>query len=130
MHTEINQIFKKAQDDYGIQSKELAERLKISRNHLSEFRNGKSNMNLDLLWQMLVVMDEIAPGSRTYVCELMAGKTPTREAKTINRPKSLEELIDVATDREVYLIMLKIAERWNSGRLRNYTDTEKSLVRL
>lgn len=130
MHTEINQFFKKAQDDYGIQSKELAQRLKISRNHLSEFRNGKSNITLDLLWQMLLVMDEIAPGSRAYTCQLMAGNIPMRQAKTTDRPKSLEELIDVATDQEIYYIMLKIADRWNSLTLSNYTNEEKSLVRF
>lgn len=125
---EINRYIKRTMDYYGIQGKELSEKSGISRNHISEFRNGKSALSTDLLCKVLLVMDEIAPGSRAYFCQLLAGKTPMRQSA--NQSKSLEDLVDVATDDEIYRIILKIGDRWNRSNGSRNTDSEKSLLKV
>jgi len=72
-HT-IRELLKKAQDDYGIVGKELAERSGIGVQHLASIRTGKAWPSEEVLIRILDAMDELAPGSRDYFCALLAGK--------------------------------------------------------
>lgn len=69
----IRQLLRQTQDRYRITSRALAKKSEITPQHLSEFRNGNSELSTKVLWQMLQAMDELAPGSRRYFCSLLAG---------------------------------------------------------
>ena len=60
----IDKLFKQTQDEHGIANKELATVAGISSKHLCEFRNGKTNITLELLWQLVEAMDRLSPGAR------------------------------------------------------------------
>jgi DNA-binding Xre family transcriptional regulator len=60
----IYKFFKETQDEHRIKSKDLAAAVNITNKHLSEFRQGKANITLDLLWQLVEALDELSPGAR------------------------------------------------------------------
>lgn len=70
----IHEIFKQTQDSFGIKNKVLAAKVGISPKHLSEFRAGKTNLSLELLWEIVLALDELAPGARRELGRLMAGE--------------------------------------------------------
>ncbi|MHC5717772.1 MAG: XRE family transcriptional regulator, partial [Nostoc sp.] len=71
---QIHQLFKRAMDRYGVQSKQLADLAEISAVHLSEFRNGRKWLSQDVFESLLEGMEQLSPGSKRYFCELLAGE--------------------------------------------------------
>ena len=68
------EIFRKIQDNRTIKGKDLAELTSINQKHLSQFRQGKSSVSLDLLWRLLEAMDELSPGARRDFGLMIAGE--------------------------------------------------------
>lgn len=68
----IGQLVDQTMRHWGIVGKELAKKAGISETHLSQFRNGKTNIGDDKLVKLLEAMDELAPGSRSYFCAMLA----------------------------------------------------------
>lgn len=60
----LYQFFTETQDERHVSSKELAKAAGISSKHLSEFRNGKANITLDLLWHLVDTLDQLSPGAK------------------------------------------------------------------
>ncbi|TVP63421.1 MAG: XRE family transcriptional regulator [Nodularia sp. (in: Bacteria)] len=111
----IHQLFKQAQDLYGIKGKELAKLAGISANHLSDFRSGKTWLSPEVLVSLLAAMDELAPGSRRYFCQLLAEQpVPTKKPSV---GEKLVELIELADDEEMEVAMIAIGRKWKRTRL-------------
>lgn len=106
----IHQLFKQAQDRYGIQGKELAKLAGISANHLSDFRGGKKWVSEEVFCKLLWAMEEIAPGSRPYFCQLMADEPLLLENQSVG--ERIAELIDVADDEDMEAAMIAIGKKW------------------
>jgi transcriptional regulator with XRE-family HTH domain len=60
----LYQFFTETQDKHGVSSKDLAEAVGITPKHLSEFRRGRANITLDLLWRLVDELDRLSPGAR------------------------------------------------------------------
>ncbi|MHC5762963.1 helix-turn-helix domain-containing protein [Nostoc sp.] len=111
----IHQLFKQAQDIYGIKGKELAKLAGISANHLSDFRSGKTWLSPEVLMSLLAAMDELAPGSRRYFCQLLADQpVPTKKSSV---GEKLVELIELADDDEMEAAMMAIGRKWKRSRV-------------
>lgn len=93
----IHQLLRQTQDRYRITSKALAKKSEITPQHLSEFRNGNSELSTKVLWQMLQAMDELAPGSRRYFCSLLGGRSIAGELNSFG----VTDLIAVMEPDEV-----------------------------
>lgn len=76
--TTIHEIFRETIEYYGITGKELSSVTGITEGHISEFRRGKAGISTKVLEQLLEGMDIIAPGSRTYFCNLLTGKKQSK----------------------------------------------------
>ncbi|MHC5917379.1 MAG: XRE family transcriptional regulator, partial [Nostoc sp.] len=63
---QIHQLFKRAMDRYGVQSKQLPDLAEISAVHLSEFRNGRKWLSQDVFESLLEGMEQLSPGSKRY----------------------------------------------------------------
>ena len=111
----IHQLFKQAQDIYGIKGKELAKLAGISANHLSDFRSGKTWLSPEVLMSLLAAMDELAPGSRRYFCQLLAEEPVP--VKKLSVGDKLIEMIELADDDEMEMAMIAIGRKWKQLRL-------------
>lgn len=102
---------------YGIQAKALSQVTGVSENHISEFRRGKlkTGMTTAKLWDLIVAMDELAPGSREYFCMLMSGVSEF-SPKHLGVGEQLEYLIDVADEEDINRLFIKIAQVWTQRR--------------
>lgn len=69
---QIANCLKRAQDEYNIRGTDLAVAAGISKNHLSEIRNGRTWVSEEIFCQLLDGMDKLAPGSRQYFCLLLS----------------------------------------------------------
>ncbi len=105
----MEELFDLTLKRYGIQGKALANLSGVSENHISEFRRGrlKTGVTTDCLLKLLVAMDEIAPGSRRYFCDLLAGK----KNQSQGFQAELEFYIDAADETELRKAILQIAKR-------------------
>ena len=109
---QIYQLFKQAMDRHGIQGKELAALAGISQNHLSQFRSGHKWVSPEVFAGLLEGMDQLAPGSRKYFCQLLA-EEPLAEKDT---SKSLAEMIEAADEDEMEAALLAIGRKWKRTR--------------
>jgi transcriptional regulator with XRE-family HTH domain len=109
---QICQLFKQAMDRHGIQGKELAELAGISQNHLSQFRSGKKWVSPEVFVALLEGMDQLAPGSRAYFCELLAQK-PLSQPQ--NDSSNLKKMIEAADEEEIDEILLIIGRKWKQN---------------
>lgn len=124
---QICQLFKQAMDRHGIQGKELAELANISQNHLSQFRSGKKWVSPEVFAALLEGMDQLAPGSRAYFCELLAQK-PLLQGQ--NDGSKLKEMIEAADEEEIDEILLIIGRKWkqNAAITGRYTSNLDSAI--
>lgn len=109
---QIYQLFKQAMDRHGIQGKELAALAGISQNHLSQFRSGHKWVSPEVFAALLEGMDQLAPGSRKYFCQLLA-EEPLAEKDTSKR---LAEMIEAADEDEMEAALLAIGRKWKITR--------------
>ncbi|MDJ0716473.1 MAG: helix-turn-helix transcriptional regulator [Prochloraceae cyanobacterium] len=120
----INELLKQVQDNRKIKSKDLAQRLKISEKHISKFRTGKTNFSSDLLWQLIVAMEQISPGAMKDFGMLIAryqqeiAKNSSISESLVSKSSKLEanidwqQLIADATPADMEEILLACAARW------------------
>lgn len=121
----VHQILKQAQDDYGIKGKELATLAGISPNHLSGIRSGKAWPGPDVFMAILAAMEELAPGSRRYFCQLLAAE-PTKKT---NMGEKLVEMIEFADDEEMELAIIAIGRKWKQSRFsRPSANTDNAIA--
>ncbi|MBW4635269.1 MAG: helix-turn-helix domain-containing protein [Iphinoe sp. HA4291-MV1] len=123
---QVHQLFKQAQDRYGIRGKELAKLAGISANHLSEFRMGKAWVSPEVFVALLEAMDSLAPGSRLYFCQLLAQEP----VKKVEMEPKLVELIELADDDEMEAAMIAIGRKWKRSRLshRHTEDIDNAIA--
>lgn len=105
----IHEFFDLTLKRYGIQAKALSILTGVSQNHISEFRSHKlkTGVTSDCLWRLLAGMDELAPGSLRYFCDLLAGKKKPQQGFAAD----LEFLIEAADDCELETAMLLIVRK-------------------
>lgn len=113
----ISTYFDRTLKYYGIQAKALSQMTGVSENHISEFRRGKlkTGMTTAKLWDLIVAMDELAPGSRKYFCMLMSGVNEFCP-KQLSVGEQLEYLIDVADDEDLNRLFIKMGRIWTHRR--------------
>ncbi|OCQ92252.1 hypothetical protein BCD64_00090 [Nostoc sp. MBR 210] len=114
----IHEVFRETMDNNGISSKDLAELVNVSQNHLSQFRSGRKWISPELFEALLEGMEELSPGSRRYFCELLAGEplcSITKEKKEFIR-----ELVENASEEEIDFILSVVGYRWKAG-IKNYS---------
>ncbi|MFB2839813.1 hypothetical protein [Floridanema evergladense] len=113
----ISTYFDRTLKYYGIQAKALSQMTGVSENHISEFRRGKlkTGMTTTKLWDLIVAMDELAPGSRKYFCMLMSGVNEFCP-KQLSVGEQLEYLLDVADDEDLNRLFIKMGRIWTHRR--------------
>ncbi|QFS50621.1 helix-turn-helix domain-containing protein [Nostoc sphaeroides] len=119
---QIYQLFKQTMDQYGIQGKELAALAGISQNHLSQFRSGNKWVSPEVFSALLESMDQLAPGSRKYFCQLLA-EEPLVERNT---SKKLAEMIEAADDDEMEAALLAIGRKWKRTKQKSIISDDYS----
>ncbi|GBE95727.1 helix-turn-helix domain-containing protein [Nostoc cycadae] len=112
---QIHEIFKMAMDKHGIKGKDLAEKVGIGKDHLSQFRCGKKWVSPEVFVKLLEGMDELAPGSRKYFCELLANE-PLGKGQS-----SLVKLVENANEEEIDTVLSLIGYRWKTG-IKNHSN--------
>lgn len=71
----IHESFDKTLRRYGISAKALSRVANVSEAHVSQFRNGKGGaVSHTTLENLLEAMEQLAPGSKSSFCLLLAGK--------------------------------------------------------
>lgn len=102
----LSQCFKRTIEHYKITGKQLSDMTGISQNHISEFRRGKSTISDELLWKLLMAMDEVQPGARKYFCSLMAGEPVERGG--------IENVVEALSEEDLPDLLFAIAQRWKN----------------
>ncbi len=113
-------FFKETQDNFGVTSKRLAEMSGISEKHLSAFRNGKTNLSLDLLWQLVENLDELAPGARREFGARIAGDREEIDAKSHREEIDVKKLIPKISPK---ILIESMSKKQFAALLNAYADT-------
>lgn len=92
----IRQALRKTQDYYGVKGTDLAEAAGIGTPHLASIRSGKSWPSEQVLMRLIESLEVLAPGSRRYFCDLLAG-LPTIAVEELG-DEQLGELVVRASD--------------------------------
>jgi transcriptional regulator with XRE-family HTH domain len=123
----IHRFFAETIQYYGIKARDLHEVSGVSQNHISEFKNGKGNISVNVMWKLVEGMEVLAPGSRAYFFTRLVGdKNPK-----FSVAQKLEQLIDQATDADVNVALLAIAKRYRAKAENEASKiTEESRVRV
>ena len=93
-------------EEYSISGKMLAEQAGISGSMVSQFRRGKTGMTDEVLDKILTAMERIAPGSRRYLCDLLADSS-------VSKKGILQSLVDDVPEEELPQLLIAIARRWS-----------------
>jgi|GEM_PF-609771 len=110
---QIHLMIKQTMDKYGIKGKDLAALVGVGAVHISEVRAGRRWVSPEVFAALLEGMDELAPGSRQYFCQLLAGRELTGEAVTIG--DKIAELVAIANDDDIEKTLQAVASRWKQG---------------
>ncbi len=106
----INKCFDETLKKYGITGATLSRKTGITASHISQFRNGKGGaVSHTTLEQMLEAMEELAPGSKIYFCQLLAGISSAEFLVNSDR-SDLRSLIVQAPPAEQVEVLRLIAE--------------------
>lgn len=112
----IEQIFDRTLKRYRIQAKSLSTLTGVSENHISEFRRGhlKTGVTTDVLGRLLLGMEELAPGSREYFCQLLSGGSESGsnsveldEPPLLKIERALDELKSEEAENQAILLMAR-----------------------
>ena len=132
--TLIGQLVDKTMRHWEIVGKELAKKAGISETHLSQFRNGRTNIGDDKLVKLLSAMDEIAPGSRSYFCALLADSHDAQKhffSQLLGDSADLKQLIASMDLIQLAELMDVIALRMRSQtKIGNFTVSSRSALPL
>jgi len=98
--SKICNIFDQTLKRYRIRATALSERAGVSNGLISDFRRGRKATTTDTLEKILEAMEELAPGSRGYFYQQMAGESTNLIDQISSVPdEQLAILIDVVADR-------------------------------
>ncbi|MDJ0718192.1 MAG: helix-turn-helix transcriptional regulator [Prochloraceae cyanobacterium] len=104
---------KKAQDQYAIVGKDLAKKVGIGQQHLTNIRSGKAWPSEEVLMRILSAMEELAPGSRFYFFLLMMGDDAKKYRKRLKQV-AYEDM----GDEELADHLMMIGQAWKSNQLK------------
>lgn len=107
---QIHELFRLTMDRHGIKGKDLAEKVGIGKDHLSQIRCGRKWVSPEVFVKLLEGMDELAPGSRRYFCELLANEPLGNEPQS-----DLVKLVENANDEEIDTVLSLIGYRWKNS---------------
>jgi len=115
--TQVHLLIKQTMDKYGVKGKDLAEVTGVGTTHISEIRSGKKWVSSETFVALLEGMDTLAPGSRHYFCQLLAGEELSSKKATV--AEKIVELIEVANDDEIEAALFAIGRKWKRLRQRS-----------
>lgn len=107
--TQIHLLIKQTMDRYGIAGKELASVAGIGPSHISDIRTGRKWASEEVFAAILEGMEQIAPGSKLYFCQLLADEHLS-STKTVG--EKITELIEIANDDDIEQAMLALGRKW------------------
>ncbi len=113
----LYKFFTETQEYHGVTSKDLAEAAGVSRKHLSEFRRGKANISLDLLWHLVETLEQLSPGARRDFGLRLAGLEG-----------SLTTLVEQMPPEELSDTLLAISESLRKSRYREVDQDKESVA--
>lgn len=95
----ICNIFDQTLKRYRIKATQLSAHAGVSDGLISDFRKGRKPTTTDKLEKILDVMEELAPGSKGYFYQQMAGSENLVEQLSNIPDDQLAVLIDIAAER-------------------------------
>ncbi len=116
--------FKQTMDHYGIKGSELAEAMGCSRNNISEIRTGKTKPQIDRFWELIEMLDKLAPGAKLYFSNLINGNNTTFLLKDSVNSIDTTELVAAMDDEQLSKLMFAVAVRL--GNKKNNQQIDKS----
>lgn len=122
---QIHLMIKQTMDKFGIRGKDLAVLVGVGAVHISEVRAGRRWVSPEVFTAMLEGMDKLAPGSRHYFCELLAGRELTGKSLTIG--DKIAELVAIASDDDIAKTLHAVSERWKQGYRVDQSDSTNIL---
>lgn len=103
----INKIFDQTLKQYRITGKMLSDCSGVSASFISEFRNAKANPGCDVLQRLLDAADTIAPGSKRYFSQQLAGGSLVSD--------NLESLVVTMSSQEISTLLHLVADRYRQN---------------
>ncbi|MEL4897485.1 helix-turn-helix domain-containing protein [Crocosphaera sp. Alani8] len=108
----FRQTFKKVKTKRGITGKALSQITGISENHISEFLNGKRDVTTEKLWEMIMGLEKLSPGSKQDFAEFIGDGQSLKVTLDLERTvqeldvKDFLQLWQVASERmtEIYQV--------------------------
>lgn len=98
-------------DRFGVKGTKLSEHFGCGRGYISDIRMGKCNPPLDRFWELVIAMDELAPGAKRYFGSLIVGKDDDYSIEDIALSISPNELVDKMNHEQLSQLTMAIANR-------------------
>lgn len=114
----IHEIFKRSMDRYGVRGKDLALTAGVSRQHVTDFRQGRKWVSESTLEALLRGLEVLSPGSIKYFCDSLVSQKLIevdygRSTPSVNNKKlMMANLVKSADIEELESLSAAINKRW------------------
>ena len=124
----FNEYFKQTMDRFGVKGTELSKHFGCGRGYISDIRTGKCNPPSDRLWELIVALDELAPGAKRYFGNLIVGKGNDFSLEDIAANIEPSELVALMDHEQLSQLTMAIAKR--IGKMNKSVTKNDNLVAI
>ena len=121
----LNQYFKQTMDHFGVKGTRLAKELGCGQAYISDIRRGKTNPPINRFWQIIEAMEKLAPGTRRYFGNLVAGNDTDYFLEAVAQSIEPAELVELMSNEQLAKLMFAVAARLGK-QLQNKKNTEQT----
>lgn len=107
----LNEYFKQTMDRFGVEGTKLSKHFGCGRGYISDIRTGKCNPPSARLWELVISLDELAPGAKHYFGNLIAENYERVSPEDLAVSIEPEELVALMSNEQLSKLMLAIANR-------------------
>ena len=107
----LNQYFKQTMDHFGVKGTRLAEEFGCGQSYISDIRRGKTNPPINRFWQIIEAMEKLAPGTRRYFGNLVAGNDTDYFLEAVAQSIEPAELVELMSNEQLAKLMFAVAAR-------------------
>ena len=107
----LNEYFKETMDRFGVKGTKLSEHFGCGRDYISNVRTGRCQPPLDRFWDLVIAMDELAPGAKHYFGNLIAENYGQISVEDIALSIEPNELVALMDHEQLSQLTMAIANR-------------------
>ena len=123
----INQYFKQTMEHFKIKGVDLARELDCLPGYISDIRVGKINPPTNRLWELIEIMERLAPGARRYFGNLVAGNDTDYFLEAVVENIEPADMLELMSSQQLSKFMFALAAKLGKVKLDKQEQNKKSV---